>query len=194
MKRHLAIILLILISISLPGFSQTDLPNRMVIVYTQYEKVGPRQTYRDYSLVKRITLGTNIPNEKIEKIKSVLKQNAEKQATQKLSVHEFVISPDEYAAVVRFKFKSVEDDIYHRFRYWKYKNEDELNKKIEDQKYWAYQSHEIVYQEASLTSMKDTNAFYNEMIEFLKSFFEKEDPEKEKLIKDFKDGFTGIRG
>lgn len=187
---------MILIGIPLLGFNQNKLPNRKVIVYTQYEEVGPRQSYRDYSLVKRITIGTGIPKDKREKIEAVVKEKAKKKAAQNLALYELVLWPDDYAAIVRVKYKSVDDIVYHRFLYWKFKNEEELNKKIKDHsKYWAYQSHEIAYQEASLTSMgKDTDDYYNQMLDYFKSFFETDESESKELIEDFKEGYTGIRG
>lgn len=195
MKKLRINILLLLIGVPLLGLAQNKLPNRKVIVYTQYEAVGPRYSYRDYSLVKRITIATGIPKDKREKIEAVVKEKAKKEATQNMSLYEMILWPDDYAAIVRVKYKSIDDIVYHRFKYWKYKTEDELKKKLEDLKYWAYQSHEIVYQEASLTSMgKDTDDYYNQMLDYFKSIFEKEEPESKKLIEDFKEGYTGIRG
>ncbi len=171
---------MILIGIPLLGFNQNKLPKRKVIVYTQYEAVDPRQSYRDFSLVKRITIGTGIPKDKREKIETVVKEKAMEEAAQNLALKELVLWPDDYAAIVRVKYKS----------------EEELNKKIEDHsEYWAYQSHEIVYKEASLTSLgKNTDEYYNQALDYFKSFFKNDNSEPKELINDYKEGYTGIRG
>lgn len=96
MKKLRINILLLLIGVPLLGLAQNKLPNRKVIVYTQYEEVGPRQSYRDYSLVKRITIGTGIPKDKREKIEAVVKEKAKKEATQNMSLYEMILWPDDF--------------------------------------------------------------------------------------------------
>lgn len=195
MEKLRIVTFLFLLCSTLSVFAQDKLPDRKVIVYTQYERVGPKESYRDLSLVKQITLRYNIAKDKREKIEAIVKENAEKIATKKLLYHSLVLSPEEHIAVVRVKLKSINDVIFHEFQYWKYKTEDELNKKKEEMKYWMYQSHEIVYQEASLTSTGENNEdYYNQMLNYFKSFFETDKPESKELIETFKDGYTGTRG
>lgn len=195
MKKLRINIFFLLIGVPLLGITQNKLPDRKVIVYTQYESVGPRQTYRDYSLVKRLTLGMNFSLEKRNRIETLVKEKAKKTAPNNLSVNNIILKPDENLAIIRFKYKAY-DNVFHRFKFWKYRTEAELNKKIEEGlKFWQYQSHEIVYQEASLTSMgKDTDDYYNQMLDYFKSFFETDESESKELIEDFKEGYTGIRG
>ena len=186
-------LLLVFICFQLNLTAQTELPNRKVLLYTQYEAVGERGTYRDYSLIKRVTLGINLSPEKRKKIENAIKKSVTKGASDNISIDTRNIKPNESFVIVRVKYNAY-DNIYHRFKIIIFKEASELEKKLEDLKYWAYKSHEVVYEEASLTSMKDTDDFYNEMLDYFKSFFEKDDKDKEKLIKDYKDGFTGTRG
>lgn len=180
-------LLLIFICFQLNLTAQTNLPNRKVLLYTQYEAVGERGTYRDYSLIKRVTLGNNLSPEKRKKIENAIKKSVIKVASDNISLDTRSIKPDESFVILKVKYNAY-DNIYHRFKIIIFEKVSELEKKLEELKYWAYQSHEIVYEEASLTSMKNT------ILEYFKSIFETNDSEKEELIGDYKEGFTGTRG
>lgn len=191
MKQLLLISLLSIFGLNTIN-AQNELPDRRVLLYTQYKEVGERGTYRDYSLIKRVTLGNNLSSEKRKKIENAIKESVTNGTSENIRIDTKTIKPDEYYVIVRVKYNA-HDNIYHRFKIITFKEADELEKQLEDLKYWAYQSHELVYNEASLTSFKDLNEHYNKVLEYFKSIFE-DDKEKEELINDFKDGFTGTRG